>query len=65
MSAEVKSMRYHCLATTTTFEPSLKQALLNLGQDDGHWPGLYSGLPENDSHNIMSNLSPIVGKPRS
>lgn len=32
--------------TTTMFEPNLKQALLNNGQDNGHWPGLYPGFPE-------------------
>lgn len=26
---------------TTMFEPKLKQALLNSGQEDGHWPGPY------------------------
>lgn len=25
----------------------LKQALLNIGQEDGHWPGRYPGVPEN------------------
>lgn len=35
--------------TTTVFEPNLKQALSNIGQDNGYWPGLYLGLPKNDS----------------
>lgn len=25
----------------------MKQALVNSGQDDGHWPGLCHGFPEN------------------
>lgn len=34
-------------ATTTTFEPNLKQPLSNTGQGDGHWPGPYLEFSEN------------------
>ena len=33
--------------TMTIFEPNLKKALLNVGQDDGHWTGPYLGFPDN------------------
>lgn len=31
---------------TITSETNLKQALLNTGQGDRHWPGTYLGFPE-------------------
>lgn len=38
-----------------SFEPNLKQVLLNSGQEDGHWPGPYPGLPENNCELVRQN----------
>lgn len=44
--------------TSTNFEQNLKQALLNSGQDDGHWPVPYPGFPENGCIRSLYRQSP-------
>lgn len=39
--------------TTTIFDPNLKQTLLNIDQNDGHWPGSYPGLPKYGGENYI------------
>lgn len=47
--------------STTTVEPNLKKALLNTGQDNGHWPDPYPEFPENGSKLHLSEA--YKGKP--
>lgn len=45
----------------TVYESHLKQALLNSGKVDGHWPGPYLGFPEHGTKFYFSES--YTGKP--
>lgn len=49
--------------STTNFEPNWKQALVNIGQNDGHGPSPHPGFPENGAA-LITLVGAFKGKAR-